>query len=60
MSAMCEKCQELDETIWHYRRIAAFPFDPLTKERITRVIAGLQQERDAMHPDSLLRSDLGR
>jgi hypothetical protein len=40
---MCEKCKELDETISHYRRLAAFPFDPLTEERITGVIADLRK-----------------
>lgn len=57
---MCEKCKELDETIAHYWRLAAFPFDPLTAERITGVICDLQRERDAMHPIVLPWSELGR
>jgi hypothetical protein len=57
---MCEKCKELDETISHYQRLAAFPYDPLTAERITGVIADLQQKRDAMHATVLPSSELGR
>lgn len=57
---MCETCTELDEIISHYRRLAAFPFDPLTAERITGVVADLQQKRNAMHPTVLPSSELGR
>ena len=47
---MCEKCTELDEKIAHYRRFTTFPFDPLTSERIERLIDDLQRTRDSMHP----------
>jgi len=47
---MCEKCTELNEKIMHYRRIAAFPFDPLTADRIAVLISNLEFALDSMHP----------
>lgn len=57
---MCKACRKLDEIISHYQVLAAFPFDPLTAERISGVIVDLQQKRDAMHPTVLPSSELGR
>jgi hypothetical protein len=47
---MCEKCEELDAKIAHYRRFAGPQFDDLTVERIKALIADTQKIRDAMHP----------
>jgi hypothetical protein len=47
---MCEKCIELDEKIAHFRRFTVVAFDPLTTDRIRRLIADLQRKRDTMHP----------
>ena len=47
---MCEKCRQLDEKISHYRRFTTSAFDSVTTERIGRLIDGLQQTRDSMHP----------
>jgi len=57
---MCEKRKELDETISHYQRLAAFPYDRLTEERITGVIAYLRQKWGAMHATVPPPSELGR
>ena len=47
---MCEKCTELDEKIAHYRRFTTFPFDPLTSDRIERLIDDLQRIRTRCIP----------
>ena len=46
---MCEKCQELDQKITHYRRFTKEPFDALTLERIKDLVSALEQQRGAMH-----------
>ena len=46
---MCEKCTELDKKIAHFRQFTRAAFDPLTTDRIKRLIDDLQQQRDTMH-----------
>jgi hypothetical protein len=48
---MCEKCIELDKKIAHYRRFENIGLDPLTTDRIKRLIDDIQRIRNAMHPD---------
>jgi hypothetical protein len=47
---MCEKCTVLDERIARYRRFTRMAFDPLTIDRIERLLDDLQKQRDTMHP----------
>jgi hypothetical protein len=48
---MCEKCKELDDKINHYRRIAASINDQLTIDRIGELVARLEAEKAAFHPE---------
>ena len=48
--AMCEKCEELDRKIRHYRRFTTYALDSLTMDRIRRLVEDLQQMRASMHP----------
>ena len=47
---MCDKCNEINEKIEHYRDIAARLSDPLTIERIAELIAELVAQKAALHP----------
>jgi hypothetical protein len=49
---MCDKCKEFDEKIAHYRRFATYPFDALTVERISGLIANLEKQKQALHPEA--------
>ena len=46
---MCEKCDELDKKIVHYRRFTTTAFDPLTTSRIHGLLNQMQAQRDAIH-----------
>jgi hypothetical protein len=49
-SRMCDKCQQLESTIQHYRRLLSHFFDdPVTVERVNNLIRDLQQRKEAMH-----------
>ena len=48
---MCDKCKELDDKIEHYRRIAASINDQLTIDRIGELVARLEAEKAALHPE---------
>jgi hypothetical protein len=48
---MCYKCKELDAKIQHYRRIAASINDQLTIDRIGELVARLEAEKTALHPE---------
>jgi hypothetical protein len=50
-SRMCDKCNEINEKIEHYRDIAARLSDPLTIERIAELIAELVAQKAALHPE---------
>jgi hypothetical protein len=48
---MCDKCRELDDRIEHYRRLAASINDKLTVDRIEELVARLDAEKAALHPE---------
>ena len=46
---MCDKCQQLETKIQHYRMIATQAFDALTVERIKEFVGELELRKEAMH-----------
>jgi hypothetical protein len=48
---MCGECDQLDEKIEHYKKVTAAMTDQLTIERITALIAELQAQKAALHPE---------
>jgi hypothetical protein len=48
---MCDKCEELDQKIEHYRQIIARVPDPLLAERVGKLIENLQVQKVAFHPE---------
>ena len=48
---MCDKCTELDDKIEQYRRIASSIGDQFTVDRIKVVIAELEAQKAALHPE---------
>ena len=48
---MCDKCNEIDEKIEHYRRFAEQPFDALTVERVKSLLVDLEKQKQALHPE---------
>jgi hypothetical protein len=48
---MCETCNELDKKIEHYLRIALSLNDQLTVDRIKALIAALEAQKAALHPE---------
>lgn len=52
---MCEKCNEIDEKIFRFRRIVQRFTDRQTVDGLTTAIAELLTERSKLHPDQ--RSD---
>jgi hypothetical protein len=48
---MCDKCTELDDKIEHYRRIASSINDQFTVDRIKVLIAELEAQKAALHPE---------
>jgi hypothetical protein len=48
---MCAKCQELDEKIERYKRIASGITDELTIERIRLLIIELSDRKARLHPE---------
>ena len=49
--AMCEKCVELDEKIERYRRITLSIVDPVTIDRAKELIADMEAQKIALHPE---------
>jgi hypothetical protein len=49
---MCDKCQELDQKIEHYRYILARVFDPLVTDGVGKLIEETEAEKVALHPDA--------
>jgi len=47
---MCENCKELDGKIKHHRRTASIN-DQLTIHRIGELVARLEAEKAALHPE---------
>jgi len=48
---MCDKCQELDKKIEHYRRIAETITDQFTIDGIKSLIADMEALKAALHPE---------
>jgi len=48
---MCDKCDELDKKIEHYRKISSAIGDQITVERINAMIADLQAQKVVLHPE---------
>jgi hypothetical protein len=46
---MCDKCQQLEHTIQHYRRLVSQCLDRMTVERVNELIRELQKRKEAMH-----------
>ena len=49
VSPMCDKCQQLETKIQHYRMIATQAFDSLTVERIKEFVRELELRKEGMH-----------
>jgi len=48
---MCDKCTDIDNTIERYRRILLAIGDQLTIDRTKEMIADLQAQKAALHPE---------
>ncbi len=48
---MCDKCQELDKEIEHYRILMARINDQLMNEGIRKLIEEMQAQKAAHHPE---------
>jgi hypothetical protein len=48
---MCDKCTELDRKMEHYRSLASRINDQFTIDRIKELIARLETEKTALHPE---------
>ena len=48
---MCDKCAKLDEKIEHYETILVSIGDRVTVERLHAMIADLQAQKVALHPE---------
>jgi hypothetical protein len=48
---MCDKCEELDKKIEHYETILVSIDDRVTVERLMAMIADLQAQKAALHPE---------
>ncbi len=48
---MCEKCDEIEVTIERFRQIKRSIGDQLTVERALEVIADLETQKAALHPE---------
>jgi hypothetical protein len=48
---MCEKCEQLDKKIEHYKKLILGISDQLTIDRIKSLIADLQAQKAALHPE---------
>jgi hypothetical protein len=48
---MCDACDRLDDKIGHYKRVMSAMTDQLTVERIEALIAELEAQKVALHPE---------
>jgi hypothetical protein len=48
---MCDKCIEHDKKIERYRRVSSSINDQLTKDGLKKLIADLEAQKAALHPD---------
>jgi hypothetical protein len=47
---MCEKCDEIDQKIEHYRMLAARISDQATIDGVKKLIADMEARKRALHP----------
>ena len=48
---MCDRCEELDKKIAHYRQIIARVLDPLLNERVGKMIEEMEAQKATFHPE---------
>ncbi len=48
---MCEKCDEIDKKIERYRQIQRTILDQITVDRATEMVAELEAQKAALHPE---------
>ena len=48
---MCDKCEQLDKKIGHYRKLLLGIGDQLTVDGIKSLIADLRAQKAALHPE---------
>jgi hypothetical protein len=48
---MCDRCDQLDEKIEHYKKVMSAMTDELTIERITALVVEMQTQKAALHPE---------
>jgi hypothetical protein len=48
---MCQKCIELDKRIGRLKRIAAQLLDPATVEAAAQLVAEMEAQKKALHPE---------
>jgi hypothetical protein len=48
---MCDKCEEVNRKIEHYRILMSRIPDQLTNERVQKLIEDMQAEKAALHPE---------
>jgi hypothetical protein len=48
---MCDECVKLDQKIEHYERMIARVSDPLTTERVGKLIEDIRGQKAALHPE---------
>jgi hypothetical protein len=48
---MCDVCDQLDEKIEHYKKVRSAMTDQLTIDGITALVAELQAQKAALHPE---------
>jgi hypothetical protein len=49
--SMCDKCDELDGKIEHYRKLASAVSDPLTLDGIADRIKEMEAQKVQFHPE---------
>jgi hypothetical protein len=48
---MCDRCEELDKKIAHYRQMIARVLDPLLTEGVGKLIEEMEAQKAAFHPE---------
>jgi hypothetical protein len=48
---MCDRCEELDKKIAHYRQIIARVLDPLLTEGVGKMIEEMEAQKATFHPE---------
>ena len=55
---MCEKCVEIDGKIEHYRNLSSLVTDQQALDGIKLLVAQMEAEKRALHPETAICSDL--